>query len=269
MKPVLCLIVLGSMLSTISAPAATLLFSHQGSTDPTTEGWTTSGSSTAQAVTSSSVAAWQVFEPGGSNSRTYNHTLTSPQLSQALTTGWEMNATIQFVPPDPLAATALSNNAWCTLLIDEGVVVGGVQKRMLYGLYFGNDASGNTLVRLYATGDTYTVSSGFHDYRIVYDPTLGNASFYIDDTLMTTGYEGSQIDNTGTSRVYWGDNTTTSVTPGRGANYAHVGFSVGTVPEPSRAVLAWFSFFLFLLRRARQPSSTRTKIPIYHQAVPD
>nr|WP_256200052.1 hypothetical protein [Verrucomicrobium spinosum] len=151
---------------------ATLLFSHQGSTNPTTEGWSSAltGSGAGQAVTSGTTSAWQVMEPGGSNALTYNQNLTTPQLTQALTTGWELSATIQYVPPDPLGATALSNNAWCTLLINEGVVVSGTQKRTLYGLYFGNDASGNTLVRLYSAGSTYTVSSGFHDYRIIYDP---------------------------------------------------------------------------------------------------
>ncbi|WP_050029633.1 hypothetical protein [Verrucomicrobium sp. BvORR034] len=255
MKPLLPLALFWIGLFCPALKGATLLFSHQGSTNPTTEGWSSAltGSGTGQAVTSSSTNAWQVMEPGGGNALTYNQNLTSPQLTQALTTGWELSASIQYVPPNPLGATALSNNAWCTLLINEGVVVNGTQKRTLYGLYFGNDASGNTLVRLYSAGSTYTVSSGFHDYRIVYDPVLGNASFYIDGTLTASGYEGTEIDNTAVSRVYWGDNTTSSVTPGRGANYAYVGFSVDTVPEPSRAMLVILAFTLISLRRDRRP----------------
>lgn len=234
------------------AQASTLLFSHEGAANPTTEGWTFSGTVQTGAITDdlgSGVDAWKVYEQGGSNSGTYNKTLTTGQLSEALQIGWTLDATIRFVPPDPLVATSLGNNAWCTLLIDEGVT----GKRDLYGLYFGNDISGNTLVRLYATGATYTLDPGYHDYRISWDPTTQLASFFIDGVLRASDYAGSTIDNTGTSRVYWGDNTTTAITPGRGAHYAYVGLSSGVaaVPEPGRAGLLLLAAAAGLFRRRR------------------
>lgn len=237
-----------------SANAATLLFSHTGAANPTTEGWTFGGTVQTGAITNdqgSGVDAWRVYEQGGTNSGTYNRTLTTSQLSEALLTGWTLDATIRFVPPDPLAASGPSNNAWCTLLIDEGVA----GKRELYGLYFGNDAEGNTLVRPYGgVGSViYTVSPGYHDYSLVWDPVTQLASFYIDGELKSSDYTGATIDNVNQTRVYWGDNTTTSVTPGRGAHYAYVGLTVGTamVPEPGRLSLVMLAAVGCLWRRRR------------------
>ncbi len=246
------LLLCGAFFVVKSAQASTLLFSHEGAANPTTEGWTFSGTVQTGAITDdlgSGVDAWKVYEQGGSNSGTYNKTLTTNQLSEALQIGWTLDATIRFVPPDPLVATSLGNNAWCTLLIDEGVT----GKRDLYGLYFGNDLSGNTLVRLYATGATYTLDPGYHDYRISWDPATQLASFFIDGVLRASDYAGSTIDNTGTSRVYWGDNTTTAVTSGRGAHYAYVGLSSGVaaVPEPGRMGLLMLAAAAGLFRRRR------------------
>lgn len=246
------LLLCGAFFVAKSAQASTLLFSHEGAANPTTEGWTFSGTVQTGAITDdqgSGVDAWKVYEQGGSNSGTYNKTLTTGQLSEALQIGWTLDATIRFVPPDPLVATSLGNNAWCTLLIDEGVT----GKRDLYGLYFGNDLSGNTLVRLYATGATYTLDPGYHDYRISWDPATQLASFFIDGVLRASDYGGSTIDNTGTSRVYWGDNTTTAITPGRGAHYAYVGLSTGVaaVPEPSRMALLMLAASVGIFRRRR------------------
>lgn len=234
------------------AQASTLLFSHVGAVNPTTEGWTFSGTVQTGAITNdlgTGVDAWKVYEQGGSNAGTYNKTLTIGQLSEALQIGWTLDATIRFIPPDPLVVTSLGNNAWCTLLIDEGVA----GKRDLYGLYFGNDLSGNTLVRLYATGATYTVDPGYHDYSIRWDPSTQLASFFIDGVLKASDYAGSTIDNTGTSRVYWGDNTTTAITPGRGAHYAYVGLSTGVaaVPEPGRIGLLMLAAAAGIFRRRR------------------
>ncbi len=220
--------------------AATLLFSHQGANNPTSEGWTFSGTVETGPVTNdleTGLDAWRVYEQGGgvAHAGTYNKTLTSTQLSDALLTGWTLDATIRYVAPDPLVALSPNNNAWCTFLVDEGVA----GKRDLYGLFFGNDAQGNTQVRLYSTGATYTLAPGYHDYKIVWDPLTQLASFFIDGELKVSDYGGSTIDNPGTSRVYWGDNTTTIVNDGRGAHYAYVGLSVGpaSVPEPGRSLL--------------------------------
>ncbi|SKA99689.1 PEP-CTERM protein-sorting domain-containing protein [Prosthecobacter debontii] len=235
--------------------ASTLLLSHTGAANPTTEGWTFSGTVETGAITNdqdSGVDAWRVYEQGGgvSHAGTYNKTLTTTQLSDAVLTGWTMDATIRFVPPDSLANTPLSNNAWCTFLVDEGVA----GKRDLYGIYFGSDTSGNTLVRLYSFGSTYTVSPGYHDYKLSWDPETGLASFFIDGEFKTS-YSGTTIDNTGTSRVYWGDNTTTVADDGRGAHYAYVGLTVGTAaamaPEPTRVAFFVLASLGCLLRRQR------------------
>lgn len=238
------------------ASASTLLLSHTGATNPTTEGWTFSGTVETGAILNDQdmgIDAWRVYEQGGgvAHSGTYNKTLTTTQLSDALLTGWTMDATIRFVPPNPLVATSASNNAWCTFLVDEGVA----GKRDLYGFFFGNDASGNTLVRLYSTADTFVVSAGYHDYRLAWDPATGLASFFIDGEFKAS-YAGTTIDNTGTTRVYWGDNTTGIVNDGRGAHYAYVGLSVGTAvtmaPEPSRMVLLLLASLVGIMRRKRR-----------------
>lgn len=246
------LLVCLGMLLLRSAHAATLLFSHAGAVNPTTEGWTFSGGVQTGAIINdqqTGVDAWKVYEQGGTNAGTYNKTFTTTQLADALVTGWTLDATIRYVPPDPLVATILNNNAWCTVLMDEGVT----GKRDLYGLYFGNDAQGNTLVRLYAGATTYTVGPGYHDYRISWDPGTQLASLFIDGELKLTDYAGGTIDNTGTSRVYWGDNTTTAATPGRGAHYSYVGLTVGTaaVPEPNRVLFMALAAGVMLMRRWR------------------
>jgi len=235
-----------------SAHASTVLFNHTGAANPTTEGWTTSGSSENGAIVDdlgTGIDAWKVIEQGGANSRTYNQTLTTTQLSDALLTGWTLDATIRFVPPDPLASTALSNNAWCTFLVDEGVA----GSRDLYGIYFGCDVDGNTLVRLYSTGATYTLTPGYHDYSLVWDPVTQLASFFIDGELKVSDYVGSTITNSGTSRVYWGDNTTTNATTERGAHYSYVGFSIGTAaaPEPNKILLLGVALVAVVTRRRR------------------
>ena len=235
------------------ASAATLLFSHEGSTNPTTEGWTTSGSSVKSAVINdlgTGVNAWSVYDPGGAgNSGTYTRTLTSTQVSDAVLTGWTLDATIRYVPPDPLIATAATTNSWCTVMMDEGIT----DRRTLYGLYFGNNAAGDTLVRPYGVATTFTVAAGYHDYQIIWDPETANASIYIDGELKLSGYEGGGIDYTAASRVYWGDNTTTALTEGRGANYAYVGLTTGTaaIPEPNRICFMMLAAGTLLLRRRR------------------
>lgn len=243
-----------------AAPAATLLFSHQGATNPTSEGWTTSGASTKSAVLNdlgTGTDAWSVYDPGGAAiSGTYTRTFTTTQVSEAVTSGWTLDATIRYVPPDPLIATTPSNNAWCTVMMDEGIT----DRRTLYGVYFGNNAAGETLVRLYNSSTSYTVSAGYHDYQLVWNPETANASFFIDGELKLTGYEGGGIDYTAASRVYWGDNTSTALAEGqgRGANYAYVGLTVGTatsmVPEPSRMVLLLLASLVGVMRRRRSLS---------------
>lgn len=235
-----------------SAHGSTLLFSHQGAANPTTQGWTFSGTVQTGAVVNdqeSGIDAWRVYEQGGTNAGTYNKTLTTTQLSDALSTGWTLDATIRYVPPDDLIKLDPTNNAWCTLLIDEGVA----GKRDLYGLYFGNDAEGNTDVRLFGASQAFKVTPGYHDYQLIWDPSTSLASFYIDGELKLEGYGGGTIDNTGTSRVYWGDNTTTNAAVGRGAHYSYVGLTIGTavIPEPNRMCL--FVMGAGTLLRRRRP----------------
>lgn len=241
-------------LAVTASPAASLLFSHEGATNPTTEGWTTSGGTSKSAVINdlgTGIDAWSVYDPGGGVSRsgTYTQTLTTTQLADALLTGWTLDATIRYVPPDPLIATSATNNAWCTVMMDEGIT----DRRTLYGLYFGNNAAGDTLVRLYGATNSFTVAAGYHDYQFVWDPVTENASLYIDGELKLTGYEGGGIDYTSASRVYWGDNTTTALTEGRGANYAYVGLTTGTaaVPEPNRMCFMILAVGALVWRRRR------------------
>ncbi len=245
----LCLVVL----VVTPAQAATLLFSHSGATNPTTEGWTASGTSSKSAVVNdlgTGVDAWRVYDPGGASiSGTYTRVFTSTQTSDALLTGWTLDATIRYVPPDPLIATSATNNAWCTVMMDEGIT----DRRTLYGVYFGNNIGGDTLVRLYGATDSFTVSGGYHDYQLVWNPETANASLFIDGELKLSGYEGGGIDYVSAGRVYWGDNTSTAITSGRGAHYAYVGLTTGTaaIPEPSRSSLMLLAAGALMWRRRR------------------
>jgi len=131
-----------------SAFAATLLFSHNGSTDPTTEGWSRSTATTTvtgAAYDDDGTAVWRVTDPGNSSGGTglyYFRTMNATTLDTVMTSGWELSATISVPTDDPTSGIAwgVDSNTWLGFAATEGA------GRRYWALMFGRDASGNTRV---------------------------------------------------------------------------------------------------------------------------
>lgn len=237
-----------------AAHSATVLFSHTGSADPTTEGWSRSATTTTitgTAYDDDGTAVWKVTDPGYSTGGTgmyYGATMNSTILSNAMTTGWELSATLSIPTDDPNSneAWTTNGNTWLGFIANESAGV-----RRYWALVFGRAANGDTLVAANGSGPTKTLAPGYHDYSMVYDPVTAKVTISIDGEVWQTGYVGSTT-GIGSNSVYWGDNSAQSTTiTARSTYYESVQFSVGVVPEPSRLFLLGFSLMLLGSNRRR------------------
>jgi len=225
---------MNTYLKTISAGAAfiaavsfananTTFISHSGSTDPTTEGWSASGTSTlGSAVNDGGVNAWAVNDNSSSAALLYLTNVTSS--AEAFNeSGWSLDVTLR--------ATDTGNANDFTRYVDFA----DSYSNTYWGMDFGSTAEGYTTVTLRGSALSHSFTdTDYHSLSLVYDTVAGSASLYIDgaSTAALTGYTGfSSTISTGLIR--WG-----SLSGGAtgSANYSAVSFS--TIPEPSVTVLA-------------------------------
>lgn len=241
--------------------AATVLYSHQGATDPTTEGWTKSTSAATTIVTSAYTdtadgnrESWRIHDPGAASGGTglyYQAILTAPKAADILSTGWEYNATLKVPTLDPNENTlwTTGSNTWVGFLVAND----GLGNRRAWALMFGRSATGDTVVSLFG-GSSKTLTPGYHDYSMVYDPTTKLATVSIDGTVWLSNYAGSnQGAAAGSNLLYWGDNNAQSATQtARAAYYESVEFiQYSAVPEPGRLLLLSSALVVWALRRRR------------------
>ncbi|WP_157210948.1 PEP-CTERM sorting domain-containing protein [Verrucomicrobium spinosum] len=241
--------------------AATVLYSHEGATDPTTEGWAKSASGATTIVTSaytdtadSNRESWRIYDPGEASGGTglyYQAVLTAPKTADILSTGWEYNATLKVPTLDPNENTAWStgSNTWVGFLAAND----GLGNRRAWALMFGRNATGGTVVSLFG-GTSRTLDPGYHDYSMVYDPTTKLATVSIDGEVWLTNYAGSnQGAAAGSNLVYWGDNNSQSASQtARAAYYESVEFiQYSTAPEPGRMLLFSSALVVWAMRRRR------------------
>lgn len=249
------------MVVSTTLQAATVLYSHQGSTDPTTEGWAKSASGATTIVTSaytdtadSNRESWRIYDPGATSGGTglyYQTSLTAPKVTDILSTGWEYNATIKVPTLDPNENVAwpTGSNTWVGFLAAND----GSGNRRAWALMFGRNATGGTIVSVFG-GTNRTLAPGYHDYSMVYDPTTKLTTVSIDGEVWLTDYAGSnQGAAGGSSLLYWGDNNAQSLPQtARAAYYESVEFiQYSAVPEPGRMLLLSSALVVWALRRRR------------------
>jgi hypothetical protein len=249
MRPLLLLLCLAAL--PLGSAASTILLSHSGSNNPTTEGWSRPANSNvvAEAYNDNGREVWRVYDAGVStsnNNLSYSSTLNDAAVASVMDSGWELSATLS-VPgddPDHSIAMAAGSNIWVGFIINESPT-----NRRAWALMFGRAANGDTLVSTYGSGTARTLSPGYHDYSMVYDPVTALVTVSIDDEVWKT-YAGGSLANNSTQQVYWGDNSGQTVTqPGRAAYYESIQFS--SVPEPSRMLYMGFGIALLGVRRRR------------------
>ena len=252
------------LISGATLPAATVLLSHQGSTDPTTEGWarSTGGSTPANMISSAyddnGTAVWRIEDTGTATTGTglyFQATMNATKTTEVLTNGWELSSTMKLPSADPNSSTAWAtgSNTWVGYLVAND----GLGVRRGWALVFGRNTSGQTLVNLYKAGTpvSRTLDSGYHDYSIFYDPVTHLATVLIDGVVWVTDYAGNDLGApAGNNQVYWGDNNAQStLQTGRAAYYESVQFTqLAAAPEPSRAMLLLMAWAAWCWPRARR-----------------
>lgn len=231
--------------------ATTLLYSHTGSANPTTEGWIRTATTTVvgEAFDDEGRDVWRVYDPGlstGGTSLTYSAVMNATLATSVMATGWDLSTTLSVPTDDPTIGNAIGtdSNAWVGLIVNETPT-----NRRVWALMFGRAANGDTLVAAYGVTGTRTLAPGYHDYSLLYDPVTALATISIDGEVWKT-YAGLSLAGNGSQQVYWGDNNgqSTVITP-RAIYYESIQFS--TVPEPSRLLLLGMSGGAGLFRRRR------------------
>lgn len=245
---------------------ATLLLSHEGAADPTTEGWvrtpattTLTGSAYTETIDDVAVPSWRIEDPGASSGGTnlyYYATMTGTKTTEMLASGFELSGTIKVPSTDPSenVAWSLGSNTWLGYLVAND----GMNIRRAWALIFGRSATGQTLVATFQNGgqtvNSRTLDSGYHDYSIIYNPETRLSTVLVDGEVWVTDYTGNNLGaSAGNNQVYWGDNNgQSSSQPSRAAYYESVQFSqLDSVPEPGRALLLASALAACLMQRRR------------------
>lgn len=242
--------------------ASTPLYTFDGSSAPTTQGWSTSASAThviGSSFNDNGTDVWRIYDPGTAAgggtlaNLNYSATLGAALKDSVMASGWELSATVKIPDTDPTSgeAWALGSNTWVGFIANNTAA----GNRQLWALQWGRDANGNAIVSAYGASGSLTLSPGYHDYSVVYDSLTSLATISIDGEVWKT-YSGGAIAGTGSNQVYWGDNNSQAVVqPERAAYYASVQFAQTTaVPEPSRALLVILACAL-ATRVRRRPAS--------------
>ncbi|MEN3942377.1 PEP-CTERM sorting domain-containing protein [Prosthecobacter sp. SYSU 5D2] len=235
----------------LGSAASTVLLSHSGSANPTTQGWSRASTSNvvAGAYNDNGREVWRVYDAGlttSANNLNYSGTLNAATVASVMDSGWELSATLR-VPeddPDHSIAMAAGSNIWIGFIINETDT-----NRRAWAFMFGRAENGDTLVSTYGSGTPRTLAPGYHDYSMVYDPATALVTVSIDGEFWKT-YAGASSSSNGTQQVYWGDNSgQTSTQPGRAAYYESVQFA--SVPEPSRLLLLGLGIAILGFHRRR------------------
>lgn len=202
---------------------AAFTFTHTGSNDPASEGWSVLGPGsnvTAGPVTNdlgTGLNAWNVNDPttGGGSTLQYQMFPTAAQGSAGLQFGWQFDVRVRVVntPDAP----------------DAGISVEYFDGVARFGLEIGSTANGDPTVDFFLTNSAFTLTGGgssYHLYSVRYNASTSTAALYIDGVQRLSGVTGSA---SGVApEIDWGARG--SATAGNG-NYNLVQLTI--VPEPS------------------------------------
>lgn len=226
-------------LSALAPANATVIISHLGANDPTTEGWTQNGSDPLVNVGPSindggtGLDAWIVDDNGTSSGdfTSYSASLTAPEVTEAFSRGWILSGTIRVADANDSLDQAIS------LLLNTGT--------QRYHLTFGSDSDGDAIVQVCETGlcesgdgTSFTsegLGSAFIEYELIYNPIAGNADLFVNGVEQISDYTG--IASATPARVLFGSSSSNDTGDGR---FNAVQFTI--VPTPS----AVFSILLGL-----------------------
>ena len=219
------LMVAGLMM--VQVASATVVLSHYGDTNPSTEGWGGAGSATETAIAGE---AWEIDCAAGQN-RWYYSGLAPDWITQGLAEGFVYRISAKV----------------------EGDQATGQQMDLFFHgpmwvLQWGQSGSDIilTLMATHPNEQTYTITGGagsYHLYEIIYDPTDGLADIAVDGSVVVPDLapgDGGSIE-----RVLWGNTDSVDST----IRYGMVELDI--LPEPvTVGFLALGS--LALLRRRRR-----------------
>jgi PEP-CTERM motif len=219
---------------------------HNGSTDPTTEGFSTGtfgGSSTTGPLTNDlGLPAWSITGLSQS-SQLANGTpgLNASQQAAIASDGFTLTLVARALQNGLAPAYTASN----PVFIDYALVF---YANVRWEINLGLNSHGDTVAVLpnsaniggpggstQSIGANYTLTgsgSTYHTYQLVYDPTTNSADLFVDGAVRLTGYTGSTTYPTNNA-LNWG-----AVSGGQG-NFNLVQVQTGStvVPEPSGLML--------------------------------
>ncbi|MDR1282925.1 MAG: hypothetical protein LBK99_19195 [Opitutaceae bacterium] len=214
-----------AMVAITTIAPAQVLVSHTGAADPTSEGWTATGTASLGSANNASTA-WSIND-STNGSLHYDRALSTDEQTNAASAGWILSVTI--------VVTDSSNTHNFTRYVD---FVDAVNKAR-WGLDFGSDANGNINVFLRGTEKSVQLpDTNAHTFSLVYNPSggtggSGSASLFIDGsaTASLTDYTGNKDASISSSLIRWGS---TATNPTGSADYLAVSFAITTIPETAR-----------------------------------
>ena len=181
---------------------------HEGSKDPTTEGWKLeqwgAGSGSGSAVDDGGVEAWRLQTDGLGHR--YLRNLAPGSVSCMEDEGWHSSITLRV---DTVALDAADWQAHFEVVTNDWA----------YGLMFGSDNDGNILLRSFS--DMHSLASeavplgdigpGFHTFTLSADPGDGQfIDLYVDGEFLIQLAGAATVDAQPTwmNRICWGDTDT-------------------------------------------------------------
>jgi hypothetical protein len=214
-----CVLTVALVLGVMSTSHAAVLIDHNGSTDPTTEGWSffTSGPAAATGpINDAGTNAWFTDDNNSSALGGYALNITPSQALDARTNGWVMRTTAREADPN-------ANYSSTAIEFRDGVSA--------FQVRIGSDSVGDPVV--WAGSSSYTLIGGagaFHDFAVVFDPVSLTADVFADGLEIIPNWTGGSAGSL--NRIFWGAGSSSATGEGR---FAYVDFEI--LPEPSSLIL--------------------------------
>jgi len=249
----LLLILVATALVVVEARRAEagIIASHQGATDPNTEGFTGTavvGSSTVGPLANDlGLPAWRVTGLAQSSQYVYEAPgLTASQQTDIASQGFT----------ETMVARVLQNGLAPAYSSADPATIGGSwvgYAGVRWSIVLGLNSNGDTVVVLSTTIDTggpgnsirsfgpsYTLTgsgSTYHTYQLEYNPVTHLADLSVDGTVVLTNYSGD-------TSFYGNSALTFGATSGGQANFNSVVVQTGltSVPEPTSFILLGIGF---------------------------
>ena len=174
---------LAAAMALLAPVHAATVAAHSGNANPLTEGWSRfpgDGSSSEGPVDDAGTPAWSISDSStaGGSYLWYYETLPAAQDTLASSRGWTLDATLRVTAPGaaPLGSTFI------------GFGTGHTQ----YGLLIAASAAGDMTLTAIDEGagrddwPSATIvggATGYHDYRLVYDPASTSVDVFFDGAL--------------------------------------------------------------------------------------